>query len=36
MSVSLAMRNSSKAALRQQAAIGYPDDLRYVGNNLPA
>jgi exopolysaccharide production protein ExoQ len=36
MSVSLAMRNPSKAALRQQAAIGYPDDLRYVGNNLPA
>jgi exopolysaccharide production protein ExoQ len=36
MSASLAMRNSSKAALRQQAAIGYPEDLRYVGNNLPA
>lgn len=36
MSVSLAMRRSSKAALGQPAIAGYPDDFQYVGRKLPA
>jgi exopolysaccharide production protein ExoQ len=36
ISVSLAMRCSSKAAMGHPAIAGYPDDFRYVGGKLPA
>jgi hypothetical protein len=36
MSASLAASSSRKLALGQPAAIGFPDDFRYVGSKVPA